>query len=328
MVEQKVKTEATIKSEYKNSKHGYRTAIKSSKKILKEDFKKNQKYLKEKYKANMKSLTSDNKTVKEGYKTAYKRNKLELKNEYKLTKHQYIHSYKEHKKTITEKFVKELDYYFKHECEKPIVNPPYRKTLEEIGNAVTHGVGSIFAIFAFVLMIMKAKTTVQIVSTFIYGLGMFFMFTMSCLYHSFAYGTKVKRLFRRFDYSSIYLLIGATYTPIVLCYLGGTFGLVFCLVQWAIIITGITLIAVYGPARLRKVHLPLYVILGWSALLFLPQMIMHDLNFFWWILAGGLCYTLGIIPFALNKGPAHFIWHFFVLAGAITQWVGIYLYLF
>ena len=47
-----------------------------------------------------------------------------------------------------------------------------------------------------------------------------------------------------------------------------------------------------------------------------------------WILAGGVLYTLGIIPFAMKARASHFIWHFFVLAGAVVQWVGIYLYLF
>ena len=208
----------------------------------------------------------------------------------------------------------------------PPIDPPKRPLLEEIGNATTHGVGSVFAIVALVLMLRGAGTTREIAGAWIYFTGMFLMFTMSCLYHSFRYGSRVKRVFRRFDYSSIYLQIGATFAPILLAYIGGTFGTVFFVIQWCIIAVGITLVGVFGPARLRRVHIPLYLILGWCALAFIPRMFTQgDAAFFFWILAGGVVYSLGVIPFLIKRGPSHFIWHFFVLAGAVVQWVGIYL---
>ena len=54
----------------------------------------------------------------------------------------------------------------------------------------------------------------------------------------------------------------------------------------------------------------------------------ENLPLFFFTLAGGLLYTIGIIPFALKKKGAHFIWHFFVLFGSITHWFGIYLYIY
>ena len=57
-------------------------------------------------------------------------------------------------------------------------------------------------------------------------------------------------------------------------------------------------------------------------------MLQQDLKLFWLILAGGIIYTLGIIPFALKKRGAHFLWHFFVLFGALVHWIGIYLYVY
>ncbi len=245
-------------------------------------------------------------------KQEYLQNRKEIKKEYKIKK-------------------KELKNNYKLTKEKPIVvvsTVPHRSVLEEIGNATTHGVGSLFAIFALVMMLIKQDSTIKLVSALIYFFGLFFMFTMSCLYHSFKYGTTVKKVFRRFDYTSIYLLIGSTFAPILLCYIGGTYGIIFCAIQWAIIITGITLVCVFGPHRLRFIHIPLYFILGWSALLFLPKMIKNDLMFFIYILIGGIVYSLGIIPFAIKKKLSHFIWHFFVLFGAVIQWVGIFLFIY
>ena len=207
-------------------------------------------------------------------------------------------------------------------------DPPKRALLEEIGNAVTHGVGSLFAVVAYILMLFSSDSFFEYLGASIYFFGLFVMFTMSCLYHSFPHGTGVKRLFRRFDYSSIYLLIGATFAPPLLCVVGGTFGLVFFAVQWIIIATGITLVGVFGPTRLRFIHIPMYVVLGWSALMLMPSLISASFSLAMWILAGGVIYTLGIIPFTMKMKVSHFIWHFFVLAGAVVQWIGIYLFIY
>lgn len=221
-----------------------------------------------------------------------------------------------------------MDAYYRSTefCSK--ANPPRRGVLEEIGNAVSHGIGSALSVAALVLMLVHSETVTGRVGAAIYFVGMFLMFTMSCLYHAFRWGRRVKRVFRRFDYSSIYLALGATFTPILLAYIGGVYGIVFCAIQWSVIATGITFVGVFGPTRLRWLHIPLYFILGWSALLFVPRMIAHDLPFFFWILGGGIVYSLGVIPFAMNKRVSHFLWHLFVLFGAIIQWVGVYRFLY
>ena len=210
----------------------------------------------------------------------------------------------------------------------PVKEPPKRSILEEVGNAVNHGIGALIGITATVLLLLRSDSGIKILSSLIYGISFILMFMMSCLYHAFKWGTKVKRLWRRFDYLSIYLLIGGSFTPLWLLFYGGTDGTAGCVAVWTVVITGVTLISVYGPDRLRKMHLALYVILGWCGLIFLPKMIRENLPLFFFTLAGGLSYTFGIIPFALKKKGAHFIWHFFVLFGAVAHWFGIYLYVY
>ena len=205
---------------------------------------------------------------------------------------------------------------------------PKRSILEEIGNSITHGVGSIFSIVALILMLVLGQTTKECIAAIIYFIGMFVLFTMSCLYHAFKHGSKVKSLFRRFDYSSIYLLIGATYAPILLCYFETTLSLIFFIIQWVLIATGITFISIFGPGRFKVLHFTLYFVIGWSGLLFLPLMIQRDLGFFLLILGGGIIYSLGIIPFKMKNKSSHFIWHFFVLFGAVAQWIGIFIYIY
>ncbi|MBQ8302540.1 MAG: hemolysin III family protein [Clostridia bacterium] len=254
--------------------------------------------------------------------------KKEIKQLYRDEKAKAKRNYKNHLADAEELYHDRLAEFYAVKGKKPPQNPPKRPLLEEIGNAITHGLGAVFAIVALILMLLSADRDIEVVSAVIYFFGMFVMFMSSCLYHAFVYGSGVKRLFHRFDYSSIYLLIGATFAPVLLCYFGDMFGTIFFAVQWAIIACGISLVGVFGPKKLSFVHIPLYVILGWSALMLLPRLISGNLPLALWILGGGVLYTVGILPLLLNKKVSHFIWHFFVLAGAVVQWIGIYVYLF
>ena len=82
---------------------------------------------------------------------------------------------------------------------------------EEIFNSVSHGVGSLLAIAAIVLLIVfSPKRPMVITSVSIYGASMILLYTMSCLYHAFT-NMRVKKVFQIFDHVSIYLLIAGTY---------------------------------------------------------------------------------------------------------------------
>lgn len=267
-----------------------------------------------------------------------KTEKLEQKESLKVA--ETVEKKKEHQKLLRKKASKRREKKEKEALEAPIKKekkqriralnePPQRPVLEEIGNAVTHGVGTILGITGLILLLLKSDTGLKITASIVYGLSMTVMMLMSCLYHSFKKGSTVKRIWRRFDYSSIYLLIGGTFAPIYLVYWGNILGISLFAVQWVLIITGITFVCVFGPGRLKWLHYTLYFAIGWSGLIFIPDFIQNNLPLLWMILGGGLVYTLGMIPFA-KKGvkSAHFIWHFFVLAGAVVQFLGILLYIY
>lgn len=220
----------------------------------------------------------------------------------------------------------------KQERKEKIYNlnePPKLSALEEVGNAVTHGIGAGLAIAGMVLLLVKSDTGLKVMAALFYGISLFLMMLMSCLYHSFKSGLTVKRVFRRFDYSSIYLLIGGTFAPFYLVYLGNVFGIVMFCIQWALIVAGITIICVFGPGKWRPLHYTLYFAIGWSGLMFLPLWWYRgELGLLWMILIGGVIYTVGMIPFVKHGKASHFIWHWFVLAGAILHWFGIYLFVY
>lgn len=204
-------------------------------------------------------------------------------------------------------------------------NEPPRLTVgEEVFNAVSHGVGTGLAVAGFVLLLLRSDTPLKLTASCFYGISMMVMMLSSCIYHAMPSGSRIKRICRRLDYSSIYLLIGGTFAPVLLVFLGSPWGVVFFCVQWAVILIGVTLVAVFGPGKWRPLHFTLYFVLGWSGLLFLPTLYRYDRQLLLLIFLGGLAYTLGMIPFAGKKKYSHCIWHLFVLAGALLHWFGIY----
>lgn len=202
--------------------------------------------------------------------------------------------------------------------------PPKLEPLEEFGNALSHAIGAGLAIAGFVLLLLKSDTGLKIMAACFYGISLVVMFLMSSLYHAYKDGTVAKRLWRRFDYVSIYLLIGGTFAPLYLVYWGNHLGISLFCAQWGLILVGIVLICVFGPGRFRPVHYTLFFVIGWSAAVFFPDWIKHDRNLMYMILGGGLIYTLGMIPFVRDRKGDHFVWHLFALGGAIVHWFGIY----
>lgn len=206
--------------------------------------------------------------------------------------------------------------------------PPKLTVLEEVGNSITHGIGAVLAIVGFILLLTKSDTGLKVMATCFYGISLFMMMIMSCLYHAFKSGSKVKRLWRRFDYSSIYLLIGGTFAPLYLVYLGDTLGIVLFCIQWTLIILGIIMLCIFGPGRFTWMHFALYFTIGWSGLMFIPDWFKNNMPLLLMILIGGIVYTIGMVPFGRDKKYDHFIWHFFVLVGAILHWFAIYLFIY
>ena len=215
----------------------------------------------------------------------------------------------------------------KKEKHRVLNEPPKLYVDEEIGNAVTHGAGALFGIMALVLMIVFSNDGYQLMGAIVYGISIIILMLNSCLYHSFKSGSKVKRLWRRFDYLSIYLLIGGTFAPLFLSFLGGTLGIVLFCVQWGVILGGCTIVSIFGPGRFKWLHFTLYFLIGWIGILFIPYFINYNIKLMIWILVGGVVYTLGMIPFAVmkKKRNSHLLWHFFVLAGCAIQWAGIFM---
>ena len=196
-------------------------------------------------------------------------------------------------------------------------------------NSFSHLVGAALALAGMVVLIVIAARQGdpwKIVSFSVYGACLFSLYAFSTLYHSLRH--RAKAVFRKLDHLAIYLLIAGTYTPFALVTLRGGWGWSLFGAIWGLAAVGMALESL--PRRgARILPVVIYVLMGWLVLIALkPLLQVLPWAGFVWLLLGGLFYTFGIIFYALDAKfrHAHGVWHLFVLAGSVSQFVAIYLY--
>lgn len=213
-------------------------------------------------------------------------------------------------------------------CDRVIIlgGTPMKKTSlgELIANAISHGVGIIFAIVALILMLVKSDSVAEILSSLAFGISMIILYTSSTLFHSFP--EKMKRVytvFQRLDHSSIFLLITGTYTPFLVLLLDNLTGYVMLIVLWVFTILGIVLKSIWIH-KYHKVHLIIYLVMGWSVIVVFKDVYLGLGDNFLWILLGGISYTLGVAFYISKFKYQHFVWHLFVLGGSVFHFITVY----
>ncbi|MCP4976671.1 MAG: hemolysin III family protein [Maribacter sp.] len=197
---------------------------------------------------------------------------------------------------------------------------------EEKLNAISHGLGIILGVFGpfFLLAQNTQKTIYATLSIIVYSLCFIVLFTASTLYHSVS-NFNLKQKFRVIDHISIYLLIAGTYTPVALINLEAGNGWLIFYTVWAFAGIGIIL-KLFFTGKFEAISLLLYLAMGWLIVLDFQNLLDNTSNLGTQLLfLGGAFYTLGIIFYALQRIPYnHFIWHLFVLGGAISHWLFIF----
>ena len=196
-------------------------------------------------------------------------------------------------------------------------------------NSFSHLAGAVLALAGKVVLIVIAARQGdpwKIVSFSVYGACLLSLYASSTLYHSLRH--RAKAVFRRLDHLAIYLLIAGTYTPFALVTLRGAWGWSLFGAIWGLAAAGMTL--EFLPRRgARILPVVIYVLMGWLVLIALKPLLQAlPWAGFVWLLLGGLFYTFGIIFYALDAKlrHAHGIWHLFVLAGSISHYLAILLY--
>lgn len=204
----------------------------------------------------------------------------------------------------------------------------YTPTLgEEIANAVSHGAAAFAALCLLPVAAVRgyvAGGTLSAAAASIFAASLFLMFLASTLYHSMHPSSRHKAVFRILDHIFIYVAIAGTYTPVALDVIGGWQGAAIVAVQWAMVLFGIFYKSL-SRRSIPAVSLTIYLVMGWTIVLFMPMFVRcASPALLWLIAAGGLFYTLGAWFYA-RKGFRyhHMVWHLLIDAAAACHFVAI-----
>jgi len=197
-------------------------------------------------------------------------------------------------------------------------------------NSISHLVGAVLALVglgALLTIGIQSRDPWIITSFSVFGVTLVLLYTMSTLYHSF-HPPRLKDLFQLLDHVAIYLLIAGTYTPYMLVSLRDGNGFLILGIIWALALAGILSELFLSGWVVKVGQMLIYLGMGWACVFdFASLQAVLPGTGLWWLTAGGLAYTGGVVFYILDMMNrlvhAHGIWHFFVLAGSSCHFVSV-----
>lgn len=199
----------------------------------------------------------------------------------------------------------------------------------ERANVAIHVAGFVIGLIAFPILFFHAlKSPYGSIGTLIgvtlYGISFIMVFGFSSLYH-YHRVYRIKKVMRMWDHISIYYLIAGTYTPFILRFASYNDTKPMLLYIWLFALVG-TAFKVFFTGRYRLVSTLIYLAMGWM-ILTAPITFKEALTpeAWTWIIIGGVFYTVGVAFYLIKMIPYHHaIWHFLVLAGALSHFIGVW----
>jgi hemolysin III len=197
---------------------------------------------------------------------------------------------------------------------------------ELIADGVVHAVGVLGGLIAATVLIVLTAvyaTALDVAVVSIYVAGLLAMLVLSATYNLWPV-SRAKWVLRRFDHSAIYLLIAATYTPVIMELKDSVMAMVLLAGVWCAAIIGIV-IKLALPGRFDRLSVGLYLAMGWSGVMLYGRVVATLPTLaLCFVAAGGLLYSLGVIFHAWQRLRfQNAIWHCFVLLGAACHYTAV-----
>lgn len=195
-----------------------------------------------------------------------------------------------------------------------------------------HFIAAPLSLAASIVLVILAPTSGLKWASAVYLASSFILFSVSALYHLFYWSPKFETVLKRLDHSNIFLLIAGTYTPITVGTLTGNSRVILLTLVWVGAALGIA-INLAWPKAPRWLSTLIYVLLGWTALWYLPELWEKGGAALVILLAaGGVLYTIGALAYLFkrpNPWPEwfgfHEVFHVFTVLAWACQCVAAYL---
>jgi hemolysin III len=186
------------------------------------------------------------------------------------------------------------------------------------------------AVAAGIVLICVAPTTAGRVSASVFTLTAALLFGTSAVYHRGTWSPRVHGVLKRLDHSNIFLIIAGSYTPFAALLLTPGKARTLLLVVWLGALGGV-LFRVFWVGAPRWLYTPVYIALGWVAVIYLPDFLRQGgAALLTLILVGGLLYTVGGVVYGLkrpNPSPRwfgfHEVFHACTVAAFVTHYIAV-----
>ena len=207
--------------------------------------------------------------------------------------------------------------------------------LRDKASTLTHFVTFIMTAIGIAPLLIRANSygTKYFVSMLIFGVTMMILYLASATYHSVTLSAPKIKIFRKIDHSAIFVFIAGSYTPVCLLVLEPKLGIPMMIAIWSITIIGI-LIKFFWITCPKWFSSVIYIAMGWLCV-FCMKPLVNEITpkAFFWLLSGGIIYTIGGVIYAL-KMPlfnakhkvfgTHEIFHVFVMLGSMCHYIFMY----
>jgi hemolysin III len=209
------------------------------------------------------------------------------------------------------------------------------KKLREPVNGLTHLGAAIAAAIGLIILIVIGWGNIgKTISLTVYGVSLILLFTASAIYHMVKARPSILNNLRKLDHSAIYILIAGTYTPFCFNLFTGFWQWGMLILVWGLAFIGVAVKLLWMDAP-RWLYTGVYIAMGWLAVLGGKELLAAmPVGAIFWLLIGGITFTLGAIIYATKsfnffpgKFGFHEVWHIFVMVGALAHFIGILVYI-
>lgn len=186
------------------------------------------------------------------------------------------------------------------------------------------------AFFGFLVMMVIADSALVRAGVAVFMVSAMLLFGVSATYHTGTWSLQMRSFWKRFDHANIFVLIAGSYTPFSLLLLKPSHAAIMLSLVWGGALLGV-LFKMFWINSPRWLYVPLYIMLGWAAVLYFPEFVDNaSTPVLVLMIVGGGLYTLGALIYGFkwpNPSPKwfgfHEVFHLMTIAAFIVHYVGI-----
>jgi len=193
-----------------------------------------------------------------------------------------------------------------------------------------HAAISPLAFFSFLVLLVLADSVLVRAGAAVFMFSAVLLFGVSAVYHTGRWSDRAKAIWKRFDHANIFILIAGSYTPFCLLLLTPAHAAIMLSLVWGGALLGV-IFRIFWVGAPRWLYVPLYLLLGWAALLYIDEFFTKAPTAVMVLLVvGGGLYTIGALVYGFkwpNPSPKwfgfHEVFHTFTIAAFIVHYIGV-----